>query len=407
LLNILRTAGIGSRRLLTLPIIEQLVISTGNFLFLWNSNHFASVEAQSCIASIYTLAIAFFPFYFALVVQPLRNLFYIHSLNIATVRHIFFLLITFVSIFSVFAIYRYFPQLSTSTSIAIAALFPILFYTLDFLRRLILLCGGSLKVLLVSSSIVAILRSSSPFFADYVSFLVFNILIGFIVCLLLLLLISSCKIYPTNPIKSITFYQLLISLCKYFPLALLSFCIGSLPMIISARLPPDLFVFVTRVRALFSFLNPIFEYLDGSIFLQRSSPLGSERERCKWLAYSLLIIGSLFSAVFSALYYFMADFRVFLSGLASPPGYLLHLSVAVFLLAFSSIIAYVVRVYTAMFRRAQMLRAEMYIGLSALLPLVILAYPVNLSVVISLYFLIPSLQLLAAVILSERVVEPS
>ena len=407
MLNILRAASIGSRRHFILPIFEQLVISTGNFLFLWNSKHFASVEAQSCIASIYTLAIAFFPFYFALVVQPLRNLFYMRSLSIATTRHIFLLLISFVSIFSVFTIYRYFPQLSNSTSIAIAALFPILFYILDFLRRLILLCGGSLKVLLLTSLIVAILRSSSPFFTDYVLFLVVNISISFIVCLLLFLHISSYKIYPASPIKSITFFHLLSSLYKYFPLALLSFCIGSLPMIISARLSPDLFVFVTRVRALFSFLNPIFEYLDGSIFLQRSSSLSGDREKSKWFAHLLLISGCLFSALFSAGYYFLSDFRVFISGLTSPPGYLLHLSVAVFLLAFSSIIAYVVRVYIAMFRRSQMLRAEILIGLSALLPLVILVYPVNLFAVISLFFLIPSLQLIAAVILSERTAEAS
>lgn len=407
MVNFLRTATNDPWKLLTLPVFEQLVISTGNFLFLWNSKHFESVESQSIVVSIYTLAIAFFPFYFALVVQPLRNLFYLSSLSIATIRHILFLLLLFSLLFFTVVSYCYYPQLFTPSSIAISVLFSTCFYLFDFLRRLILLGGSYLRVLVLFASIVAILRSSALFFTDYVSFLVVNISFTSIICLLLSLLVVICKTFPANPIKSITFYHLLSYLFKYLPLALLSFCIGSLPMIISARLSPDLFVFVTRVRALFSVLNPFFEYLDGSIFLKRASPFVSDREKSKRLAFSLLISGCLFSALFSVCYYFSPDFRAFLSSIALPTSSLLHISVAVFLLAFSSIIAYVVRVYIAMFRRSQMLRAEISIGLSALLPLVILIYPVNLFVVVSLYLLIPSLQLLISLILSERVAEAS
>ncbi len=381
-------------------IIEQLLVSLGNFLFVWNSRVFVPDESQAFLLAVYTLTISFFPLYFALYIQPVRKLYYAQLVGIGYLRFLAILVSASVTLFVLLGLPFYSGLLSSSQDIFAAIFFAASYFAVDIVRRFFLLESAFPLLLLISSGVLALLRSSASLTQNVYLFLVLNIAGNFLIAFLLLSFVCSKGLRNCVSCESgINIFMRchFPSLRLFAPLGLASFVVGAFPMFYSASLAPSFFVYFSRVRSLFSVLNPAFEYLDGSYFLRKSYPTHRESVRSVFSALGVLAVGIFVSLLSALCFYYSSRFRFFVIGnsdlSASPPFFLASL---LFVLSLSAFIAFTVRPILVLIRRYLLHDVELKVLLSSLPCLLLVLIPAAPLNVALLYLLLSVIHLIVS-----------
>ena len=349
---------------------EQAFISFGNYLFVWSSSSSFSAHDAAYVISSYTVAIAFYPLYFAWIIQPLRTI-YIDKKATQT-----YLLVTaFIAISAAAFFSLIFTSITSRSGTLISVSFlPLLFsssfYFLDYFRRLTLLTTTSLKLLSKVSFLLLLARLSCPLFPHAIVFLVFNTIANIFFGILLLFSLFSFRHlfrHDERPFVHILLHDHLPLLVPLAPLGLLSFAVGTFPSLYSIQLLSLEFIFVSKIRSLFSLFNPFFEYLDGAYFLRRLVPSRRQTIATGFFALSIIFGGVLVSFLLPLLLNFIPLHEASALTISDSSHGLFHdPSLIIFLLSLSTFVSFSVRVFISLFRRSLLHGYELLVPVCAL-----------------------------------------
>jgi len=173
-------------------------------------------------------------------------------------------------------------------------------------------------------------------------------------------------------------------------------------LLYSINLPSVQFIFVSRIRSLFSLFNPFFKFLDGAYFLR--SPLSTDGEHVVLgrLAFFIALFGMLTSFLVAIL---LTHYK-HISSFGLSPLFLTYISpnaaFFIFLLVSSIFLAFSVRVTLVLYRRFSLHGSELFVASCSLPCLFILLQPPTFASVSSLYLLIALSQLLASLLIYYR-----
>jgi len=386
-------------------VLDQVFISLGNFFFVWNSSRFYSIQDSALTISFYTIAISFYPFYYSLILQPLYTI-YNAGRSSRTYLVVLALLSFALSGLSAFLFSLVIWRSSLNAVHLLASFtFTSSFFFADYSRRLVLISQIPASNLATTSCLLFLTRSSSLIIVQPSIFISVNVISNIYAGIFLLrYALSSTQFDLVSNQKTgfILRHDHLPLLSSLAPLGLVSFAVGILPSLYSINLPSLQFVFVSRIRSLFSLFNPFFEFLDGAYFLR--SPLSTDREHVVLgrLASFIALLGMLTSyLVASLLTHYKHSSSFVLSPLFST-NVTPNAALFIFLLVSSIFFAYSVRVILVLYRRFSFHGSELLVASCSLPCLFILLKPPTLASVSFLYFLIALSQLIASLLIYYR-----
>jgi len=393
------------RHCLNATIFDQVFISLGNFFFVWNSSRIFTPQESALTISFYMIAISFYPFYTSLILQPLYSIY-----NAGRSSRSYLVVLALLS-FALSGLAAYLFSLAiwrstlTFAHLLTSFFFTSSFFFADYSRRLVLVSRLSTSYLAIISCLLFLTRSSSLIIPQPTIFILVNVIFNLLAGLYLLrhaLFSRQINLSTTDKFAHIFIHEHLPLLFPLAPLGLVSFAVGILPSLYSINLPSVQFIFVSRIRSLFSLFNPFFEFLDGAYFLR--SPLSTYREHVVLgrLAFLIALLGMLTSFLVAIL---LTHYNHISSFGLSPlfPTYISpNASLVIFLLVSSIFLAFSVRVLLVLYRRFSFHGSELLVASCSLPCLFILLQPPTLASVSSLYFLIALSQLFASLLIFYR-----
>lgn len=345
-------------------IFEQLSISLSNFLLVYGSSYSLDPTGQEFLLTTYTIAIGFFPFFYGLIVQPFLQLSYDKKLSL---DYFFFLpLLTFV-LLGLYLVFSYFYRLGGYAwpQICLLSVYLLSYYFYELARRFLFVRGLIYSSLAGAFSILAV-RSSIFFFVNVQSFLVLNIFINFATSAVYFLHVQrslpSARFRFSSlsgeslllPVSHLSLWRLLV------PVSALGFLTSTMPMLYASKMPASAFLLFSKTKALFSLFNPVMEYFDGYLSSFQFASFDRIRQLYILVSKFVFVIGSIFSLFLAfassnrhLAYSFLLIPNSQRNSFSGDP-----LPVIVFLIGFSSVLLYCVRIYSAFFRRIGHLRVE-------------------------------------------------
>jgi len=393
------------RYCLTTTIFDQAFISLGNFFFVWNSSRTFTSQESALTISFYTIAISFYPFYTSLILQPLYSIY-----NAGKSTRTYLVVLALLS-FALSGLSAYLFSLViwrstlTSAHLLTSFFFTSSFFFADYSRRLVLVSRISTSYLARISCLLFLTRSSSLIIPQPSIFILVNVIFNLFAGLFLLrhaLSSRQINVSSTDMLAHIFSHEHLPLLIPLAPLGLVSFAVGILPSLYSINLPSIQFVFVSRIRSLFSLFNPFFELLDGAYFLR--SPVSTDREHVVLGRLALLI--ALFGTPISFFVTKILTNNKHVSFFELSPPFSTHVfpnaAIVIFLLVFSIFLAFSVRVTLVLYRRLAFHGSELFVASCSLPCLFILLQPPTFASVSSLYFLVALSQLFASLLIFYR-----